>query len=225
MPDLKKGFATSGQKNKLIVFDLESFKVLKEVETGQNPDALIYLPSIQEIATSLEVKATIALDGKPEAAVDHAEKGLVYVNLEDKSAVAAVDVRKHELAGTHSIAPGDAPTGLAADFKNGLLFAGRGNKKLVVVDFNSWKVVGSVEIGDHCDGAAFDPGTGNAYASCRDKSGGLHVKDEATFEPLPALDTAGGKTCALDPKSHKLFITSGPARGQSGTPKILVFAP
>src|SRR5205823_5206120 len=102
---------------------------------------------------------------------------------------------------------------------------GCGNKKMVVVDLASWKVVGSVDIGDHCDGVAFDPESGNAFASCRDKSGALHVKDRSTVEALAPMETPGGKTCALDPKSHKLYITSGPPRGAKGIVKALVFAP
>jgi DNA-binding beta-propeller fold protein YncE len=239
VPELHRGFATSGPKNRLIVFDLETFKVIREIETGQNPDGLLYVPSAKEVwsfnargknvtcvdASTLEVKATIALEGQPEAAVDHPEKGLVYVNLEDKSSISVIDARKHEVLATHSIAPGKAPTGLAFDARNGLLFSGCANKMLVAVEVATWKVVGSVDIGDRCDGVCFDPETGNAYASCNDKSGGLHVKDAKTFEALAPLETPGGKTCALDPKSHKLYIVSGPRRGEKGAVKVLVFAP
>jgi len=239
VPDLKRGFATSGPKNKLIVFDTETFKGVKEIETGQNPDGLLYVTATKEVwsfngrgknvtcvdAQTLEVKATIALEGQPEAAVEDPEKGLVYVNLEDKSSITVIDVKKHESLATHSIAPGNAPTGIAFDSKNGLLFSGCANKMLVAVDLATWKVVGSVPIGDRCDGASFDPGTGNAYASCNDKSGGLHVKDAKTFEALAPLETPGGKTCALDPKSHAFYVVSGPKRGEKGTVKVLVFAP
>jgi DNA-binding beta-propeller fold protein YncE len=237
--EVKRGFATAGQKGRLIVFDLETLKVEKEVETGQNPDGVLYLPSLKEVwtfngrsksitcvnAASLEVTATIALEGKPEAAVDHAEKGLVYVNLEDKSEIAVIDAKKHEMAGTHSVAPGEGPTGLALDAKNGLLLAGCGNKKLVAVSLGSWKVVSTVDIGDHCDGVAFDGPSGVVVASCRDKSGVAQVKDGQTLAALPPLDTPGGKTCALDPKTRRLMIASGPPRGSSGTVKVLVFAP
>jgi DNA-binding beta-propeller fold protein YncE len=239
VPELHRGFASSGPKNRLIVFNTESFKVEKEIETGQNPDGMLYVPGAKEVwcfngrgknvtcvdAATLSVKATIALDGKPELAVDNPAKGVVYVNLEDKSAVCVIDVQKHEALGVHSLAPGDGPTGIAFDAKNGLLFSGCGNKMLVAVDVASWKVVGSVPIGDRCDGAAFDPETGNAYASCNGKSGGLHVKDATSVEPLPALETPGGKTCALDAKTHKLYIVSGPRRGEKGVVKVLVFAP
>src|SRR5436190_7923421 len=47
-------------------------------------------------AASLEVKATIALEGKPELAVESPDKGLVYVNLEDKSSVCAIDAKAHK---------------------------------------------------------------------------------------------------------------------------------
>jgi DNA-binding beta-propeller fold protein YncE len=237
--EVKRGFATAGQKNRLIVFDLETLKVEKEIETGQNPDGILYVSSLKEVwtfngraksvtcvdAASLAVKATIALSGKPEAAVEHAEKGLVYVNLEDKSEIAVIDVKKHEAAGTHSVAPGDGPTGLAMDSKNGLLLAGCGNKKLVALSLASWKVVSTVEIGDHCDGVAFDAAGGVVFASCRDKSGAAHVKDAQTLQALAPLNTTGGKTCDFDPKSRRLFITSGPPRGTPGTVKVLVFAP
>jgi DNA-binding beta-propeller fold protein YncE len=239
VPDLHRGFASSGAKNRLVVFHTDSFKVEKEIETGQNPDGLLYVPGVKEVwcfngrgknvtcvdAATLEVKATIALEGKPELAVENPARGLVYVNLEDKSAVCVIDVHKHEALEVHPLAPGQGPTGIAFDAKNGLLFSGCANKILVAVDVTSWKVLGSVPIGDRCDGAAFDPETGNAYASCNGQSGGLHVKDAKTFEPLPMLETPGGKTCALDPKSHKLYVVSGPRRGEKGVVKVLVFAP
>jgi DNA-binding beta-propeller fold protein YncE len=237
--DVKRGFATAGRKNRLIAFDLETLKTQKEIETGQGPDALLYVPSTGEVwtfngkgksiscvdASTLEVKATIPLDGKPEAPADHPEKGLVYVNLEDKSAIAVVDSKKHEVLATHSLAPGEEPTGLALDAKNGLLFAGCNNKKLIALDISTWKVAGTAEIGEHCDGVAFDPGSGNVFASAVDKTGGLHVAGPASFEPLTPLETKGGKTCALDPKTHTLYVMSGPGRGAAGTVKVLVFSP
>ena len=74
--------------------------------------------------------ATIPLEGKPEAAVEDVERGLVYVNLEDKGTICVLDVKKHAVAGSHSLSPGEEPTGLALDSKNAILFAGCGNKKL-----------------------------------------------------------------------------------------------
>src|SRR5206468_211613 len=82
--------AASGKRAKLVVFDLETLKATREVDTGEGPDAVLYVATTKEVwafngkaktvtcvdAATLEVKATIALEGKPELAVEHAEKGL-----------------------------------------------------------------------------------------------------------------------------------------------------
>lgn len=237
--ELKHGFAAAGRKNRLVVFDLETLKITKEVETGQSPDVVLYVSSTKEVwtfngrsknvtcvdASTLEVKATIELDGKPELAVEHAEPALVYVNFEDQSSIGAIDAKKHQVVATHPVAPGEGPTGLAFDSKNGLFFVGCGNKKLVVIDSATWKAVTSFDIGEHCDGVVFDPETGNAFASCRGMTNAVHVKDAKTIEALAPLETKGGKTCALDSKTHRLYVVSGPGRGEKGTVTILEFKP
>lgn len=236
VPDLKRGFATSGKNNKLIVFNLETFEKTNEVDTGVGPDAVLYVTSLGEVwtmnhrggtitcvdAKSLEVKKTIEVGGALEAAVEDAAKGLVFVNVEDQSLLAVIDAGRREVTAKHPVAPGEEPAGLAIDRKNGLLFLGCGNKKLVVMDAASGQVVTSLDIGEHCDGVAFDPETGNVFASCRGASSAIHEKDAKTFELLGSLDA--GKTCALDPKTHKLYITSG-TRGEKDSVKVLVFAP
>jgi YVTN family beta-propeller protein len=236
----KKGFATSGAKNKMIVFELDSLKSAGEVKTGGNPDAIIEVTSAKEIwsfngksgdvscvdPATLAVKATIALPGKPEFAVEYLAKGLVYVNLEDKDSVTAIDIKKHEVVGTYPLAPGKGPTGLALDEKNGLLFAGC-EEKLVVVDASNGKVVTSLDIGKGCDACAFDPGTGNVFASCSDgKTYVAHVKDAKTVQALSPIETLpGARTCTVDPATHKLYVCAGPKKGEKGAVKILVFAP
>jgi YVTN family beta-propeller protein len=239
VPDGKRGFATAGKSNKLVVFDPVTLKVTNQIDTGENPDVLLYVSSTKEVwsfngksknvtcvdPTSLEVKATIVLEGKPELAVEQPDKGIVYVNYEDKSVVCAIDAKTHKVIDVHPLAPGEEPTGLALDAANGLLFAGCGNKKLVVISTADWKVVATLDIGEHCDGVVFDAATGNVFASCKAVTSVVHEKDAKTFEALTALDTPNGKTCALDPKSHRLYVSSSPRRGETGTVKVFVFGP
>jgi len=234
VPELKRGFATSGKNNKLIVFDLDSLRMTKEVETGVGPDAVLYVSSVGEVwtmnhkggtitcvdAKSLEVKKTIEVGGALEFPAEDPTKGLVFVNVEDKSLLAVIDAKKHEVTDKHPAAPGEAPAGLAIDRKNGLLFLGCGNKKFVVMQAQTGKVVASLDIGEHCDGVAFDPETGNVFASCRGASNVIHEKDASTFEAVGTLDA--GKTCAIDPKTHKLYITAG-TRGEKDSVKVLVY--
>jgi DNA-binding beta-propeller fold protein YncE len=236
VPEARRGFSTSGRNKKLVVFDLDTLRVTREIETGDGPDAVLHVASTGEVwtmnhrggtitcvdAKSLEVKKTIDVGGALEFAREDPAKGFVYVNVEDKDLLVAIDARKHEVVAKHAVAPGKAPAGLAYDAKNGLLFIGCDNKTLVVMDAASGAVVASLASGEHCDGCAFDPETGNIFASCRGASTAVHERDAKTFEPLAPLDA--GKTCALDPRTHRLYITAG-TRGEKDSVKLLVFAP
>jgi len=236
VPSVKRGFATSGKNNRLHVFDLDTLEMIQEIETGSGPDAVLYVSSVGEVwtmdhkggtitcvdAKSLGVTKTIEVGGALEFAAEDSGKGLVYVNVEDKSLLAVIDAKKHEVTQKFPVAPGEEPAGLALDSKNGLLFLGCGNKKLVVMEAATGKVVTALDIGEHCDGVAFDSELGNVFASCRGASSAIHEKDAKTFEPLGSLDA--GKTCTVDPKTHKLYITSG-TRGEKDSVRLLVFAP
>ena len=54
---------------------------------------------------------------------------------------------------------------MAIDTHNDRLFAACGNKVMVVVDAETGKIIDSLPIGAHSDGAAFDRKTGLAFSS------------------------------------------------------------
>jgi hypothetical protein len=86
---------------------------------------------------------------------------------------------------------------------------------MVMADAKTGKILGSVPIGDHADGAAFDPFYKRAYVSCGD--GTLTVVQEAggTFTVLENVATQrGARTIALDQKTHHVYLPTaefGPA--------------
>src|SRR2546421_5304905 len=105
-PDANKGYTSNGRADSVTIFDLKTLKVLGTVKTGKNPDAIIYDPASNRVftfnggsqdTTAIDVKTdtvagTIALGGRPEfAAADG--KGEIFVNLEDKSELVALDAR------------------------------------------------------------------------------------------------------------------------------------
>jgi hypothetical protein len=49
VPELKRGFSTSGKNDKLVVFDLETLKKTSEVATGVGPDAVLYVSVLGEV--------------------------------------------------------------------------------------------------------------------------------------------------------------------------------
>jgi YVTN family beta-propeller protein len=215
-----KGYTSNGRINTVTVFDLKTAAVEAQIPTGQNPDAIFFDDfsgkvvtcngrsqdlSIIDPATNAVV-ATVPVGGKPETAVSDGA-GKIFVNIEDKAQIVAVDARTFKVVNTWSIAPGESPSGLAMDRKTRRLFAGCDNKILIVLDADKGTVVTQVPIGDGCDGVGFDPGLGRVYSS--NGEGTLTViqeKDASTFTVLANVPTKrGARTCTVDPSSHRVF--------------------
>jgi len=247
--DLKKGFSTNGRENKVGVVDLVSLKTVTKIETGANPDGMLYVPGIHEVyifngrgqsATVIDARedkvvATIPLNGKPEFGAFDESAGRVFNNLEDKSELVAIDTKTHAVANRWPIAPGEEASGLAYDAKNHRLFLGCGNKMMVMMDSATGKVVDHVAIGDGVDAAAYDPTTQLAFASCGD--GTVTIAHEDSPDHLTVVQTLkterGARTMTLDPETHKIYLASAkfqePAPGErrgrmvAGSFKVLVY--
>src|SRR5436190_17412192 len=50
-PDLGRGFASNGKENKVSIVDLKTLATISKVETGENPDAILYEPVNHQIYT------------------------------------------------------------------------------------------------------------------------------------------------------------------------------
>ncbi|MEP6927445.1 MAG: YncE family protein [Ginsengibacter sp.] len=221
--DLRKGYTSNGRLNNVFVFDLSTNKILKQISTGENPDAISYESFSKKIITcngrgkSLTVIdpvndtviATIELNGKPEEAVSNG-KGKLYVNLEDKNEIAEIDMKTYKVLNRWPIAPGESATGLAIDTKTNRLFAGCDNKLLVVVDAKNGKVVTSLPIGDGCDGVVFDEKEKTVYTSNGEGNvTSIKEKDEDKFEVTETIPTKkSARTLTIDQATHALFLPS-----------------
>ncbi|HEV2110186.1 MAG TPA: YncE family protein [Gammaproteobacteria bacterium] len=222
--DIGKGFTSNGQESTVTVFDLKSLKETSKIKvTGENPDAILYEPVTKRIftfnghsgnstvidAASGNVVATIALDGKPEFAVADG-KGMVYVNIEDKSELTAIDAAKAAVVKTWSLAPCQEPSGLAMDQAHRRLFSGCDNKLMAVSDPDAGKVVATLPIGEGVDATGFDPGTQLAFSS--NGEGNLTViHEDGPDKYTVAQDAATRKfarTMTLDPASHKVYLVT-----------------
>ena len=223
-PDLGRGFASNGRENKAAVVDLKTLQILSSVETGQNPDAILYEPAHKEVyafngsgksatvfdAATGAAKTTIALPGKPEFAVVDVKAGRIYNNIEDTSAVVVIDTATHKIVNTWPIAPGEEASGLAIDLARRRLFIGCSNNLMVMMDSTSGKVLGSVPIGAGVDANAFDPGTGFAFASSSDGTLTVAKVDAAgTLAVVQKLATPPRtRTMTLDPVTHRLYAAA-----------------
>jgi DNA-binding beta-propeller fold protein YncE len=223
-PDLNRGYVSAGRAGTVVVFDLKTLARLKEIKvTGENPDAILYDPATHRVFTfngrgrnvtaidarTEEVVGTVAVDAKPEFAVTDG-KGRVYVNLEDKNSLAVLDPQKLAVLSKWPLGGCDEPSGLALDAAHGRLFPVCDNKVMAVVDAASGKMLGTAPIGAGVDAAAFDPGTGRAFASCGE--GVLTVVHSGSAGRPEVVQSAttqhGARTMALDLAKHRVFLVT-----------------
>jgi hypothetical protein len=238
--ELGKGFISNGRDNSVTMFDLKTLKTLAKirVEGGENPDFILYDAFSRRVfvfngrsrnasvidAVEATLVATIPLHGKPEAAVSDGD-GTVYVNIEDKNEITAIDARKASVV-TSWLLPGcDEPSGLAMDAASHRLFAGCHNKVMVVTNATNGKLVATMPIGEGVDANAFDAQAQLAFSSQGDGTLTV-VKEEAPdrYKVVQNVKTQrGARTMALNPKTHDLYLVSAdfeeaaPVAGQPRT--------
>jgi YVTN family beta-propeller protein len=152
-----------------------------------------------------KVVATIPVGGKPETAVSD-NKGKLYVNVEDKNEIAVIDLKSMKMIDHWSLLPAEEPTGLAIDTKSGLLFAGC-DKKLAIIKTETGKVDKIIEIGEGCDGVAYDPELKTVFTS--NGSGTMSIiigNNKGEFNLSQTLNTKkGARTICIDPSTHIVY--------------------
>jgi YVTN family beta-propeller protein len=222
VPELQRGFSSNGKESKSSVVDLRTLNTVSKIDTGTNPDAVVYEPAHGEIyifnhtgnsvtvidAKTASVSATIPLDGNPEFAAVDEKAGRIYCNIENKNEVAVIDTGKHEVVVHWSLAPGEEPSGIAVDARHHRLFSACHNKLMVMLDTETGKVIANVPIGQGVDGCEFDKSSQLVFASCGDGTTTI-AKEEAPnkLAVVQLLKTErGARTMALDQKTHRVYL-------------------
>jgi DNA-binding beta-propeller fold protein YncE len=238
--ELGKGFVTDGDAESVVVFNIDTLKITKEIKTQPDSDSIVYDPASKLVfsfngdaknATVIDpVKEvlikTIDLGGGPEFPVVDG-KGMLYDNNEELNAVVAIDTKTLTIKDKWPTKPAGAPTALALDEANRRLFsAGRHPQFLIVMNAENGKVLQSFPISAVVDADRFEPETGLIFVSTRE--GYIHIFHEDSPDKYSEVDKIkteyGAKTMELDPKTHRLFVTTAdfgppPAPWKNRVPK------
>jgi hypothetical protein len=212
-----------GSSRPISMWDSKTIMPIKTIEVQGGPDGIMYdafndriyvLSHIAPNATVINaadgaVVGTIDLGGQPEQAASDG-KGHIYVDLEDKNNIAVVDAKTMMVTAHYDLqGKGGTCAGLAMDVRNNILFATcRNPQAMVIVNAANGDIIASLPIGQGTDGAAFNPGTLEAFSSQGD--GTLTVVKEnspTSFAVEQTLQTiSGGKTLTLDSKTGHILI-------------------
>src|SRR5438552_212952 len=223
------GFATSGNDQSVIMFDLKTFKVLGRIPAAEDADAIIYDNASNRVftfngdahsSTVIDPRAgtlitNIPLGGKPEYGAS-AGDGKVYANLTDTSEVVEIDAKTATVTRRWPTAPCKQPVSMAIDTVHHRLFGGCRSGVMAVSDYQAGKVVATVPIGTGVDGAGYDAASGDAFAS--NANGTLTVIHQDTPDQYHVIENVptppASRNMGLDPTNHRVFVVSakfGPA--------------
>jgi len=234
------GFATSGNDQSVVMFDLKTFKALGRIPAAEDADAIIYDSASNRVftfngdahsSTVIDPRAgtlitNIPLGGKPEYGAS-AGDGKVYGNLTDTSEVVEIDAKTATVARRWSTAPCKQPVSMALDTAHHRLFSGCRSAVMAISDYQAGKVVATVPIGTGVDGAGYDAASGDAFASNADGAlTVIHQDSPDQYHVAESVQTPqGARNMGLDPTNHHVFLVSaqfGPApAGGRGRPPVL----
>ncbi len=230
------GFATAGDDQAVVMFDLKTFKALGRIPAAEDADAILYdsasgrvftLNGDAHSSTVIDPRAgklitNVPLGGKPDYGAA-AGDGKVYANLTDTSEVVEIDARKAAVTRRWSTAPCKQPVAMALDTAHHRLFSGCRSGVMAVSDYQAGKVVATLPIGAGVDGAGYDAASGNAFASNADGTlTVIHQDSPDQYRVVENIPTPkGSRNMGLDPNTHRVFVASAqfgpaPAGGRRG---------
>jgi YVTN family beta-propeller protein len=171
------GFATS---NPVTMFDTQTLKVIKTINTGGRPDGFLDDPATHHVyilshvtpnvtvldaATGDIVKAFDVGGAVEQSVLDN--HGHLFLDLEDKDAIAVVDTATYTLTGKYDISKvSGGCAGLAIDAAHDVLFASCSDKKnMVILNATDGKIITVLPTGEGSDGAEFNPDTMEAFST------------------------------------------------------------
>ena len=218
------GFATSGNDQSVVMFDVKTFKELARIPAAEDADAILYdAPSNRVFslngdahsstvidAASGKLVANIPLGGKPEYGAS-AGDGKVYANLTDVSEVVEIDARNAMVSRRWPTGDCKQPVSMAIDVRHHRLFSGCRSGVLAVSDYQSGKTLTTLPIGMGVDGAGYDPATGDLFATNADGTLTVMHQDSADrYHVVGSVTTpTGSRNMGLDPVMHRLYVAAG----------------
>jgi DNA-binding beta-propeller fold protein YncE len=100
---------------------------------------------------------------------------------------------------------------MAIDTAHHRLFSGCRSGVLAVSDYQAGKVITTVPIGMGVDGAGYDPGSGDVFATNADGTLTIiHQDSPDRYHVIQTLETPqGSRNMGLDPTTHRVYVVSG----------------
>ncbi len=215
-------FAADNDSNNVVVIDQKTFaKVSTLTPKGEGPDTVNFLPKEGRIYVSgtndatefsanppFKVEANIRLSPDP---VKDGPDIAVYVTATDRiyqpvdNVVDVIDAKTGKVVDVWDVGIKGSAKAAAYDPKTKHLIVGTGDKKVLILDASSGKVVAVITVPGPVDATVIDEDARRAYVG--DKSGVVDVIDLDSNRVVDTIPSEKNMhTLAVDPKRHAIYV-------------------
>jgi DNA-binding beta-propeller fold protein YncE len=220
-PKSHHGFVSS---NPVVMWDSKTLETVKSIQVQGGPDGIMFDPYNARVwvwshrtpnatvinAADGSIVGTLDVDGAPEQSVTDG-KGHIYVDVEDKANVAAIDAKTMTVTAHYPLGDGSTPAGLAFDAKNHILFVACRQPApgvMVMMSADDGKILGTVPLAGSSDGAVFNPSTMEAFSSAGNATLTVVKENSPTSfsqeQIVPTMTMA--KTLTFDSKTQHVVL-------------------
>ncbi len=235
VPSLGKVFATATGAHQLIVMNAGTRDVLARLGPVGYPDGLAYAPVSKRVFVSDEsaagqelvvdaerdrVVGRIELGGEAGNTVFDAGSGTILVAVQTLRQVVEIDPVSNRIVARHDLAGADRPHGLlVAPGARRLVVGDEAGSRVLLVDLDSWRVLGRWKVGRGPDVLAADPGLGLVYVGCEGGVLSVFRLRSDSLEPVATLPIPHAHTVAVDPATHRVYL---PLANVDGRPVLRI---
>ena len=238
---------TNGAADTAVIVNGATGAIRATIPTGKRPDGAAWDPATNTVwvmnpgdgtisvidPASARVVATVPVGGSLEFGAPDA-KGKLYVTVEDKNQVAVIDTLKRTVIARYPLAGCDGPTGIVylPGVKETVSACGNGVADVLA---NDGRLVTSIAIGQHPDGAVYDARR-KVILIPSGSEGMLYVLNAtdipSVIQKVPTAKSA--RTIALDPASGRAYLPAADMlpgqpgqrpQAKPGTFRVLIVAP
>jgi DNA-binding beta-propeller fold protein YncE len=214
--------STNGGTDSVRIFNGKTGAVVAEIKGGKDPDAIVFEPKSGLLVVANHqggdltlidplrqaVVGTVTVGGVLEfEAVD--DQGTVWVNIEDRHALAAIDVAQRRVVRTVLLHGCEGPTGLAYDPDDRWLISACSNGVAKLVDAAKGREISSAPTGKIPDAVIWDGARRLVFVPSF-ADGTLTVISLSRSGKPSVLQTlatqVGTRTGALDPTTGRIYL-------------------
>jgi DNA-binding beta-propeller fold protein YncE len=221
VPGLQRVFAALSGSHDIAVLDSRSGQLLARVRGGRFPDGIVYVPSVQKLFVSDEygrqelvldvptstARPPIHLGGEVGNTHYDSVAGRVWVAVQTRNEVAAIDPRTDSVVDRVPVAGIERPHGFAVDAVHRLIYVtGEANGRLGVLNLRTSRVEHTYAVGDEPDVVALDPERKRLLVAAESGVIWAYETRGDSLVPLGWYRAPHAHTIAVDPADGLIYV-------------------